>query len=283
MLASKLIVLSRFIIVVLMVNFSLWCHAAEADVMLAGKWKSDIDVSGWWLSEKLDGVRGCWNGTEMKTRSGNSIRIPESFLRMFPPFPLDGELWMGRGSFPEVSGIVRKKNAADEWKKVKFYIFDVPIEGVPFEDRIKKAETWFAVHKSEFAIVLEQTKCRGREHLMTELVSIEKNNGEGIMLRRPGSFFSKGRSNDILKVKSFHDAEAVVVAHITGKGRNRNRMGSIRVALPNGTQFLIGSGFSDAQRENPPPVGSVVTFKYKEYTAAGIPRFASFLRVRKAL
>lgn len=249
--------------------------------MLACNWLPSLDIKGWWLSEKLDGVRGCWTGKEMLSRSGKKINIPAWFTKNFPPFALEGELWIGRGRFSELVSIVRTKKAGMEWEKVGFYIFDVPEKGVVFEKRLKTAEEWFKKYPSAHVNMIEQKRCVDRLHLMKELKRIEDIKGEGVMLRRPGSFYQSGRSQDILKVKTFHDAEGVVVEHLKGSGRNSGRLGSMRVELPNGVRFLIGTGFTDQERENPPPVGTRISFKYKEINPSGVPRFASFLRVRK--
>ncbi len=249
--------------------------------MLANSWMPSIDIDGWWLSEKLDGVRGCWTGQEMLSRSGKKLNVPKWFTRNFPPFALDGELWIERGAFSKLMSIIRTVKQGEDWKEVGYYIFDVPIKGVVFEKRIEKAEKWFKQHPSLYGRVLHQKICSDNVHLIKELKTIEDLNGEGVMLRRPGSFYKSGRSGDILKVKTFHDAEAIVIAHKKGKGRNSERMGSLLVKLPSGKKFLIGTGFTDLERENPPPVGSTITFKYKEINKSGIPRFASYLRVRQ--
>lgn len=101
------------------------------------------------------------------------------------------------------------------------------------------------------------------------------------MLRKPNSSYEAGRSYNLLKVKTYEDAEATVIAHLPGKGKHSGRLGALLVKLPNGIQFAVGSGFSDLERENPPPIGSIITFKYYGYHKSGIPRFASFLRVRE--
>ncbi len=100
------------------------------------------------------------------------------------------------------------------------------------------------------------------------------------MLRLGSSHYEAGRSDDLLKVKQFLDAEAVVVRHLPGSGKFQGLMGSLLVELENGRRFRIGSGFSEADRASPPPVGALITFKYFGHTATGLPRFASFLRVR---
>ena len=101
------------------------------------------------------------------------------------------------------------------------------------------------------------------------------------MLRQPESPYEAGRSSTLLKVKTFHDAEARVVEHLAGRGRHQGRMGALAVELPDGTSFSVGTGFTDSQRKSPPPVGSVITFRYQELSDRGVPRFPSFVCVRQ--
>ena len=100
------------------------------------------------------------------------------------------------------------------------------------------------------------------------------------MLRQPGSLYEVGRSSTLLKVKTFHDAEAIVIGHQGGAGKHKGRLGALAVKLADGTEFAVGTGFSDEQRDNPPPVGSTITFRYQELSDAGVPRFPSFVGVR---
>lgn len=249
-------------------------------MMLANTFDPAMDVVGWWVSEKLDGVRGFWTGDRMVSRSGNVISVPAWFTAHFPSFPLDGELWIERGRFSEITSLIRQTDAGDQWQKVRYCIFDAPSNGAGFEERIEKARQWFDTHGSSHVRVLAQERCEGKDHLQRILSETESNGGEGLMLRRPGSLYIVGRSPDMLKVKSFQDTEAKVVEHIGGSGKYKGKMGSIRVELPNGIRFAIGTGFTDKDRKNPPPIGSIVTFKYKELNPSGVPRFAVFLRVR---
>ena len=233
------------------------------------------------MSEKLDGVRGYWTGDKLISRQGNPFHAPEWFTRDFPSTPLDGELWTGREQFPELVSIVRRKSADTDWKKVRYVIFDAPqIEG-GFEKRIDFARRWFLEHPNLFAEVLEHQTCESEEHLREKLTEIESLGGEGVMLRKPGSPYTIGRSHDLLKVKTYEDAEATVINHLPGSGKHTGRLGSLLVELPNGIQFAIGTGFSDQERDNPPPIGSIVTFKYYGFYKSGIPKFASFLRIRE--
>ncbi len=102
------------------------------------------------------------------------------------------------------------------------------------------------------------------------------------MLHLADAPYETGRSDALLKVKPWQDAEAVVIGHEPGKGRFVGQMGALRVRTTEGREFLLGTGFSDAQRLNPPAIGSTVTYRYRAETRTGLPRFASFLRVRHA-
>ena len=233
------------------------------------------------MSEKLDGVRGYWTGKELISRQGNLFHAPEWFTRNLPPTPLDGELWTEREQFQELVSIVRREKADTDWKKVHYFVFDAPgIEG-GFEKRLDFACRWFLEHPNLFAEVLEHQICESEEHLRKKLKKVESLGGEGMMLRKPSSPYTVGRSHDLLKVKTYEDTEATVIKHLPGSGKHTGRLGSILVELPNGIQFAIGTGFSDQERDNPPPIGSIVTFKYYGFYKSGIPKFASFLRIRQ--
>lgn len=247
--------------------------------MLAQVWQPGRDVQGWWMSEKLDGVRGYWTGERLVSRAGNAFAAPAWFTEHFPPVPLDGELWTGRGQFSEVVGIVRRKAPHDGWKSVRYMIFDAPRAEGGFEQRLDFARAWLRNHPTPYAAVIEHEVCNGEEHLRNRLAEVEALGGEGLILRQPASAYVVGRSATILKVKTFQEADAVVLEHLPGSGRNAGRMGSLRVETSNGVRFAIGTGFTDAERDDPPPVGSTVQFKHQGFTKAGIPRFASFLRI----
>ncbi|ORJ58609.1 DNA ligase [Geothermobacter hydrogeniphilus] len=238
------------------------------------------DVNGWLMSEKLDGVRGHWDGHRLLSKHGTVLHPPREFVQGLPPFPVEGELWAGRGSFEQTAAVVRRQRPDNDWLKLKFAIFDVPEAPGGFTERIAAAVAWFAAHPTPYAFVIPQQTLRGRAQLRQELQRIEKLGGEGLIVRRPDAPYVPGRSPDILKVKSYRDAEATVIARLPGKGRNEGRLGALLVRLENGTEFRIGSGFSDAERDNPPPVGAVITFKHYGFFKSGVPRFPSYLRIR---
>ncbi|MGH7223865.1 MAG: DNA ligase [Gemmataceae bacterium] len=257
---------------------------AKADVsapplLLAEKWDGVIDPAGWLLSEKLDGVRAFWDGQRFYSRLGNIYHAPDWFVAGLPNVPLDGELWLGRKMFQRAVSIVRRQDKSDHWKEVRYVIFDAPKQEEAFEKRLAFVEEIIRTHQPAYAVAHEHDRCRGLEHLRTELARVEALGGEGLMLRRAGSRYECGRSLTLLKIKSFHDAEARVLKHLAGSGWHKGRLGALFVELADGTTFSVGTGFSDAQRDNPPALGSFITFRYQELTEGGVPRFPSYVGV----
>jgi DNA ligase-1 len=248
--------------------------------MLPEVYTEQVEVTGWLMSEKLDGVRGYWDGERLLSKNGNAFFPPTAFIKGLPPFPVEGEIWGGRGSFEQTVSIVKREKPHDGWLKLKFAIFDVPDAPGGFTERIAKAERWFAKHPSAYAFVIRQILIESPVKLEQHLAHIEELGGEGLIVRKPDALYVPGRNTEILKLKKYQDAEAVVIAHLPGKGRNKGRLGSILVEMDNGIRFKIGGGFSDAERDDPPPVGSVITFKHYGKYQSGIPKFPSFLRIR---
>ena len=257
-------------------------HSAEPPaILLAETYNGQIDVSRYLVSEKLDGVRAVWDGRVLRFRSGNVINAPQWFIDGLPKVPLDGELWLGRGRFERLSGIVRKEVPVDEeWREVRYMIFELP--GAPGSFAERAASIRALVRKAGVLWLreIEQFRVVDRPDLARRLNEVVRAGGEGLMLHLADAPYTTGRSDVLLKVKAWHDAEAVVVAHQPGRGKYAGQLGALRVRLPDGREFELGTGFSDAQRRDPPPVGATVTYRYRELTASGLPRFASFLRVR---
>src|SRR4051794_40907351 len=250
-------------------------------LLLAERWQNDADLTGWWMSEKLDGVRAYWDGKQFISRLGNVFHAPDWFIAGLPNVPLDGELWLDRKKFSQTISIVKRHDKSDHWKEISYVVFDAPAVDDPFEKRVQFVEEFLVKQKPLYARAHAHAVCRNLDHLRSELVRVEALGGEGLMLRQPGSKYEAGRSATLLKVKSFHDDEATVVVHIAGKGKHKGRLGAVEVVLKDGTRFSVGTGFSDAERESPPPVGTVITFRYQELSDGGVPRFPSFVRVRK--
>jgi DNA ligase 1 len=255
---------------------------AAPPLLLAESWDFVTDPTDWWLSEKLDGVRAYWDGKQFLSRLGNLFHAPDWFIAGLPTVPLDGELWLGRKMFQRAVSIVRRQDKNELWKDISYVVFDAPGLDKGFEARLKFVGECLGQNCPRYARPHEHIQCKGVQHLKQELARLEALGGEGLMLRRAGSRYESGRSSTLLKVKSFHDAEARVLKHQEGAGRHKGRLGALLVELPDGTTFAVGTGFSDAERENPPPVGSTITFRYQELSEAGVPRFPSYVGMRGA-
>ncbi|XP_041376559.1 uncharacterized protein LOC121389029 [Gigantopelta aegis] len=262
-------------------NRSFKSHIAVS-LLLAHKYDEKAnDPTGWWISEKLDGVRAFWNGRCFYSRLGNAFIAPEWFTKDLPTdMHLDGELFGGRGQFQSTVSIV--KTPEDErWKKIKYEVFDSPsLEKEPFEKRYEQLKDYSDKHKPKFAHLCEQTKCTGKAQLDAELKKMIKLGGEGLMIRQPKSKYERTRSRTLLKIKKFYDAEARVIGHEKGKGKNQFCTGALRCKMANGMEFKVGSGLTDANRRKPPKIGSIITYKFQEYTNGGHPRFPTFLGIR---
>ena len=250
--------------------------------MLAREADPAIDPAGWLVSEKLDGVRAIWDGHALRFRSGLPVAAPAWFVARLPAEPLDGELWLGRGRFETLSGTVRRALPRDdEWRALRYAVFDQPSAESPFADRALRLQSIATRQQWPQLVAIAQQRLADRQALAARLADVVQGGGEGLMLHRADAVWQPGRSDALLKLKPMHDAEAIVIGHVAGRGRHAGRLGALRVRCDEGVEFLLGTGFSDSQRDDPPAPGAVVTYRYRGSTAAGVPRFASFLRVRE--
>ena len=250
-------------------------------LVLAKNFKDSLMTQAFWVSEKLDGVRCYWDGQQLQTRSGRLIHPPIWFTKNFPKEALDGELWIKRGAYQLLSKAVLDKKPDEKlWAEVSYQVFDLPQSEMPFEIRQKKLANLVKTIQSPYLKLVTQKKMHSLPAIKLYLKKVVENGAEGLMLRKPDSLYEAGRSDNLLKMKLRQDAEARVIAYQAGRGKYTNMMGAIWVEMPNGTLFKIGTGFSDKERKNPPPIGSDITYSYQGFTDKGLPRFASFQRLK---
>lgn len=260
----------------------LQAETSRAPVMLANSYRAGIDLSAYWVSEKYDGLRAYWDGERLLTRGGEVIHAPAWFVAGWPGVPLDGELWAGRGRFAEAVSTARTQQPDDAaWRKMRFMVFDLPSHGGVFDQRLPALRRTVASIDKPWVLAVPQEKVKSHAELQQRLQAIVQAGGEGLMLHRGASLYRAERNDDLLKLKLHDDAEAKVVAHLPGKGKHAGRLGALLVETSDGIRFRLGSGFTDAERETPPVVGSWVTYRYRGFNDSGIPRFATFLRVRE--
>jgi DNA ligase 1 len=270
----------------LLLIFSLFFSSLNAkesapDILLAQIYRNGLNVTQYLVSEKYDGVRAIWDGKKLTSRQGNEIHAPAWFTKDLPKTPLDGELWLGRGQFDALSGAVRKDVPIDaEWQKISYNIFELPNAVGTFEARAKRIAEIVKQANLPHLKAVSQFRVSDEAELKKRLKQVVKNGGEGLMLHRADAQYETGRSANLLKLKPYFDAEAKVIAHTEGKGKYAGKLGALIVETPEGIRFKLGTGFSDKQRENPPKIGSLVTYTYRDKTPKGKPKFASFLRER---
>lgn len=258
----------------------LFCGSLTAkplDLMLLEQYHNQ-DIQGWVMSEKLDGIRGYWDGKQLLSRQGYPLSPPDYFVQSFPPFAIDGELFSERGKFEDITATVRSASPKG-WYKLKLYVFDVPTAEGNLFARLNTLADYLAQNPTPYIQIIPQIPVRDEAHLKQFFEQIQSAGGEGVVVRNPDSPYIQGRSAQILKLKAVADAECQVIAHHQGKGKYQGKLGAISCQNEQGV-FRIGSGFKDKDRENPPPIGTVITYKYRGLTSTGKPRFATYWRIK---
>lgn len=258
-----------------------WAADATA-LLLANVYRPGMRLADYWVSEKYDGVRGYWDGHTLRTRGGETVAAPAWFTAGWPETPMDGELWAGRGRFSHAQSTVRQQQPDDAaWREMRFMVFDLPAHGGTFDQRLPALNKLVEALDQAWVQAVPQQRVASDAALQKLLLRTVRAGGEGLMLHRGASMYRAGRSDDLIKVKTHEDTEARVVAHLPGQGRHAGRLGALVVEMPSGQRFRLGAGLTDAERDHPPPVGSWVTYRFRGTHDSGVPRFASFVRVRE--
>lgn len=258
-------------------------QAAWAGVQLASNWPPGRSPQDFLVSEKFDGVRAVWDGQRLRFRSGREIVAPEAWVRALPAHPLDGELWWGHGQFDRLSGVVRQQRPDETgWRSVRYMVFDAPGLAGSFETRSQTLQAVIDAARLPWLMGVPQFRLADASALQTRLDAVVQAGGEGLVLHRADAPWRAGRSDALFKLKPETDDEAQVMGYQPGQGRYAGLTGALVVRTPDGLQFELGSGLSDAQRRHPPALGSWVTYRYRDRTPSGVPRFATFVRVRPA-
>lgn len=238
------------------------------------------NLTDYLMSEKLDGVRAYWDGKQLYFRSGRVINAPAWFTEKFPAHPMDGELWMGRAQFERLSGAVRRQHANDdEWRQIQYCLFEYPLAAGNFRQRLQDLQNSVGKLQISWLRVIQQEPVKSVEQIEARLKQLMLQKAEGLVLHLANAEFEAGRSEFVYKLKPQHDAEAKVIAIQAGQGKYQGMMGALLLETPEGKRFKLGTGFDDEQRRNPPQIGTLVTYRYRDWTSNGLPKFASFVRV----
>lgn len=246
----------------------------------------DQRVYGWYVSEKLDGVRALWLphtkdvpwcdeiATGLWSRDGKVYHAPDWWIDQLPNVPLDGELWTDRGSFQDIVSTVKKHEGTYGWKDVKFMAFDMPVKmeaGIinfrtkdvkipelrlhpsiskPMIFRVANIVLNRLEHNRNFEVV-KQTRLGHPDQLKDMLEEVVEKGGEGLMLRDPDSIWTQARVNTLLKVKPVKTMEVEVTGYYYGAGKYDGMMGALEVAIPHTNRLFKLSGFTDEERKVP--------------------------------
>jgi DNA ligase-1 len=274
--------MTKLLFILFLICYCPLSAAAKPELLLAEVYHQHIDVQRYWVSEKLDGVRAFWDGKQLISRGGNVIAAPTWFVADFPAQELDGELWLGRNKFAATLSIVSKHMPVDsEWQQIRYYLFEIPHGGGTFTERISTMQAIVRQHNSPYLRVVPQFLIADNVQLLAKLNELENVGAEGLMLHHQDALYKTGRSNDLLKLKTYQDTEAQVIGYRPGKGKYQGMVGALIVKTPENKTFAIGSGLSDELRQTPPVIGTVITYRYSGLTKNGLPRFARFLRIRQ--
>lgn len=261
-------------------------RAQSRPLMLATAWRRGMDLEGYWVSEKLDGMRGYWDGQQLWSRGGHRIQAPPWFTQGWPAIALDGELWCGRGRFEQTLSTVRSREPRElPWREVQYMAFDLPSHPGTFSQRHPALDLALQQAGVPWLRAVAQERPGSAVELQARLRQVTAHGGEGLMLHHGLAHYKEGRQAQLLKLKPQDDAEGVVVAHLPGSGAQAHALGALLLEWDAGDggpprRFRLASGLSQSQRQAPPPLGSVVSFRFQGLTASGLPRFASFWRLR---
>ncbi|WPB59415.1 DNA ligase [Xylophilus sp. GOD-11R] len=257
---------------------------APPALMLANVYRRGMPLGDYWVSEKMDGVRSWWDGKRLWTRGGEQVFAPAWFTAGWPAVPMDGELWAGRGQFQKAVSIARQQAAGDDaWRTMRFMVFDLPAQAGIFTERLSVLNGLLSKLDSPWARAVTQSRVASHAALMEMMHNVVQGGGEGLVLHRGDSLYRAERSDDLLKVKPYDDADARVIGYLPGKGKYAGLTGALQVETSEGQRFRIGSGLTDAQRRQPPAIGHWISYRYRGRTDSGMPRFPTFLRERPDL
>ncbi len=282
---STFVYYGGLILSILLMIISQWSLAMplQHGVAMGESTWANLPIESYYISEKLDGVRGYWTGTEMLSRQGYPIIVPTWFTKHLGERPLDGEIWLGRERFEELSALIAREDVEDPlWNEVTYQIFDLPAEKGRFKERVVIMQDYIESLQANnpHLKMIPQEKFSSKEALSAHLQAVSQAGGEGLMLHHEDAYYRPyQRTHDLIKLKVVDEGCALVRGYNPGKGKYQGMVGSLRVeTIINGEKryFKVGSGLTDALRADPPKIGSAIIYRHNDLTKRGIPRFPRF-------
>ncbi|KAM3132948.1 hypothetical protein pb186bvf_014944 [Paramecium bursaria] len=240
-------------------------------------WDDQQDPTGYYMSEKIDGVRIMWTGCEMMTKTNHSVDFPTYFVEGWPTTYLDGMLWIGRNCFSQLTNSLRKRQADPaQWRNIKFIVFDAPMLNQPYHQRYKLVKKVLEKIKNTNLVFMPQVFCQGWDHLNIEMQYIQELQSRGIILRDPNSIYEPKKSQKFFKIRSYMEDQATV----TGvpdetKSPNNPNFGEIYAKNQDGVQFKIDM----TGKKKILNIGDVIIYQFYGKNHSNRPRFPSFVKL----
>lgn len=259
-----------------------------------------VDPKGWWVSEKLDGIRAIWTGKELMTRHGRKIHAPEWFYDEFPKnIALDGELYLGRNKFNVVQMTVMDHHKNKYlWEKIEYHVFDIPDATYLTFEEVQYILKNYLSTSCKYLKVIHQTQVKDLDQLLELQKILVSQGAEGTMLRKPGSSYRVGETSNLLKFKSQMDSNQMVHllddnAIITGYKYNYDIledgmpiMRSIlckwedKIKFPYDPEFSVSHHITKAEKrgdyQSRFPIGHKVKILYNQLFESQKPRFPRY-------
>lgn len=289
--------------------------------MLAKSWDPNKTVYPCLVQPKLDGVRclahvGEDGNVTLRSRDDKPIpmdhvRRAVEDLRLPPGTILDGELYKHGLPFQELSGHVRRELHDERKLSIPYVVYDVMrgpggVHTRPYAER----HAWLEMNVPVTAVLqsVENLEATSAETVQGAERAFVEAGYEGAMVRTQGhvkatkknpeptpvpdyyqaAFYGHSRRSDFLqKVKSFEDAEAVIIGveeEVDLAGIPKGRTGKFVMRTPDGTTFRA-SGLTDAMKADSWAnrdryIGQLATFKYFGTSTDGVPRHPNFKALR---
>ena len=270
------------------------------EVQLANKFdENKHDIKGWYINQKLDGLRAYFQNGKLYTRQGKLIigfdHIVKELNLLANKFNLeviDGELYSKDLDFNTIQGyVMRNKNINEEHKKqIKFHCFAVVSNNIKNTSQMINILNKFKSLNLEYVIPLDYYKIESLNELKQYHELFLSQGYEGTMLRHPVNYYTYGRSNDLLKYKTFKEDDfeciKINIGKISiqkdGKEKEIETVTSIVVQKDN-VVSEVGSGFSIEMRNEiynnqDYYIGKLAEIKYFEITKDNSLRFPVFLK-----
>jgi DNA ligase-1 len=155
------------------------------------------NVEGWIATEKFDGIRAYWDGATLWTRGGNAVPIPDEWKEALPSgVHLDGELFAGNGNRKKAELFAKR---GEGYSACQFMVFDVPSAAGCYQDRMEAAQQYRSWVIQPVTTATMDSLIEAVE-LMQQVQAV---GGEGLILRHPELAYTPGRTDKLLKLKTW--------------------------------------------------------------------------------